>query len=155
MKTLDILLVDDDPACAELVGIALQHGDSRHVLHQVESAEDAVSWLRREGSFANAPWPDLLLLDLSLPGTTGLELLATLRADPELAHLVVLVLATSTAEADVRRAYELRANAYMSKPQGLDGYESLMTAVTAFWLRLAQLPPRGLVPRSTLLTTGW
>src|SRR5262245_47347842 len=109
-QTADILLVEDNPDDVDLTLEAFRESGSTHRLHVVENGLDALAFLRREGRYASAPTPDLILLDLNLPKRSGHEVLATIKADPVLRHIPVVVLTSSAAEADVKRSYELTAN---------------------------------------------
>lgn len=138
-----ILLVEDNPADADLALEALS--DTRSPLHRVSvvrDGEEAMQYLRREGPFADAPPPDLMLLDLNLPKKDGREVLAEVRADPRLRRLPVVVLTSSEAERDLTFAYELHANCFVSKPLDLDQFFCTLRAVKHFWLSIAKLPPR-------------
>jgi CheY-like chemotaxis protein len=129
-----ILLVEDNPADARLAREILAKGDVEIVV-----ARDGVEALAALRS-ADAALPDLVLLDLNLPRVGGLEVLAEVKADPVLSSVPVVVLTTSRADRDVRRAYELHANAYVTKPLGLAGLTETLRTFAAFWLRAATLP---------------
>jgi CheY-like chemotaxis protein len=109
-------------------------------LSAVGDGEQALAFLRRTEGFADAPRPDLVLLDLNLPRKDGLEVLREMRADPELAAVPVLMLTTSAAEHDVAACYAQGANCYLVKPNELDDFMHLMDAVRSFWLGTAKLP---------------
>ena len=138
-----ILLVEDNPADADLIREALD--EPGHPIHQLAVATDgdeAMRFLRREGSYASAFEPDLMLLDLNLPKKDGREVLTEVRADPELTHLPVIILTSSEAERDLTFSYRLHANCFVSKPLDLDGFFAVLRALTQFWLSTAKLPPR-------------
>ncbi len=104
---------------------------------------EALAFLRREPPYAEAPRPDLILLDLNLPRLDGRELLAVVKADEALNTIPIVILTTSDAEADILRSYQLQANVYLSKPVPLDAFQSLVRSINDFWLTKAKLPPRG------------
>jgi CheY-like chemotaxis protein len=113
---IEILLVEDDPGDVTLTREAFADYKVHNALHVVSDGVEALEFLRREGSHADAPRPDLILLDLNLPRVDGREVLSAVKADPELATIPVVVLTTSDAEEDVVRSYQLHANAYVTKP---------------------------------------
>ena len=138
----EILLVEDDPGDAGLVRVALRRAPHAcHLTHVRDSAE-AAALLATRGDGHPAPLPDLVLLDLNLPGRDGHELLADIRADGRLRPLVVVVLSTSGAERDVARAYGAGANAYVVKPMDIDPFVTSIAAILGFWLDVARLPGR-------------
>jgi CheY-like chemotaxis protein len=135
-----ILLVEDNKADVRLTREALRMGKVKGEMSVARSAKEALAMLRGEGSYHGAPRPHLILLDLNLPGMGGLELLAEIKGDPDLRRIPVIVLTTSRAEEDVRRAYDLHANCYVAKPAGLDRFVEMVKAIEGFWLKLAELP---------------
>jgi two-component system, chemotaxis family, response regulator Rcp1 len=138
-----ILLVEDSPSDAELTRAALQEGKIDNHLHHVTDGVAALAFLRRQGAYAAAPRPDLILLDLNLPKKNGLEVLRDLRADPQLRHLVVVVLTTSRDENDVLDAYGLNVNAYITKPVDIEQFFRTIACLDKFFLRVVTLPPNG------------
>ncbi len=137
---IDILLVEDNPGDVLLTQEAFREGDYAPRLSVVEDGEEALQFLRRLGNFRNAPRPDLILLDLNLPKKDGRELLADVKQDPELHRIPIIVLTTSSAEQDIRRAYSLHANCYLTKPLDMESFLSKVRAVEEFWLKVASLP---------------
>jgi CheY-like chemotaxis protein len=131
---LDVLLVEDDAGDALLVRDALArvHGTASRC-HVVTDGDAALRFARRSGEFAAAPTPGLILLDLNLPGTHGLEVLRTLKADDELRPIPVVVLSSSRHPADVQQSYALHANAYIVKPVDLDDFAAVIAMVDAFF----------------------
>jgi CheY-like chemotaxis protein len=127
-----VLLVDDDPGDVLMIREALLQCRARSRLYQVSDGDEALRFLRRGPGFAAAPRPALILLDLRMPGSPGLETLAAIRADDGLAAIPVVVLSTSRAPEDVRRAYELSASAYIVKPADFDGLASIVREIDAF-----------------------
>ena len=139
-RPIEILLVEDSPTDASLTREALKQGKIRNNVHLVEDGEQAMSFLRRDGPYHDAPRPDLILLDLNLPRKDGREVLAEIRADPKLKGVVVVVLTTSADEKDVLRAYGLNANCYITKPVDVDQFMVQVKAIEDFWLTIVQLP---------------
>lgn len=139
-RAIEILLVEDNPADVRLTIEALKEGDVENRLHVAVDGVDALAFLRREGGHARAPRPDLVLLDLNIPKKDGCEVLAEMKADPELRKIPVVVLTTSEAEEDVIRTYELHANCYITKPVELDRFIHVVRAIDEFWLTLVKLP---------------
>ena len=139
-RPIEILLVEDSPTDAQLTAEALRDDELRNNVHHVEDGEIAMSFLRREGSFAHAPRPDVILLDLNLPKKDGREVLAEIRSDPVLKSLVVIVLTTSRDERDIRSAYVLNANSYISKPLDFNQFTAVIGAVKNFFFRVIALP---------------
>ncbi len=109
----------------------------------VEDGVEALRFLRREGPYADAPRPDLILLDLNLPRKDGREVLAEIKADPDLRTIPVVVLTTATAEQDVLRSYQLEASCFINKPVDLEQFRNVVRSIDAFWFCLAKLPQGG------------
>jgi CheY-like chemotaxis protein len=140
-----ILMVEDDEGDVRLTREALRDCRVTNELHVVGDGEAAMAFLRREVPYADAPRPDLVLLDLNLPRKSGHEVLAELRADPDLHTIPVTVLTTSSRDEDVLRSYELHANAYVTKPVGLDEFLHVVREIEGFWftiVRIPEVPPR-------------
>jgi len=141
-STFEVLLVEDDPGDAELTREVLRDTKMLIALNVVEDGAKAMQYLRREGPYGDAAPPDLILLDLNLPKKDGREVLAEIKGDPELRHLPVVILTTSSAEEDVLKSYDLGANCYVSKPVGLAQFSKVVQSVEQFWLTVVKLPPR-------------
>lgn len=140
-RTYHILLVEDDLGDAGLVKIALRRGQFAVALHHVKNATEAFAFLRHIGAdYAAAPRPDLILLDLNLPGRSGHEILQELKADRALRSVPVVVLSTSGAERDVVKAYQLGANSFVSKPMDVEDFTRAIHGVQDYWFRLVCLP---------------
>jgi len=139
----DILLVEDNPGDVRLTQEALDAGRFHNTLHVVTDGVDALDFLNRRGEYADAPRPDVVLLDLNLPRMDGDEVLAAIRDDEDLRSLPVVVLTSSQADEDVRRSYELQANAYLSKPVDPDEFVDVMRSFQEFWLSVVRLPGNG------------
>jgi CheY-like chemotaxis protein len=140
-RVVELLLVEDNPGDVELTREALEEARVRNRLSVVDDGVQALAFLRRTGRYADAPRPDLVLLDLNLPRKDGREVLAEIKADPELRRIPVVVLTTSEAERDVLAAYELHANAYIVKPVDLDQFLAVVRSVEGFWLTVVKFPP--------------
>ncbi len=139
---MDILLVEDNPADMRLVQEALVEGDVPAQLHWAGSGEAALGFLRHTGEHAGQPTPDLVLLDLNLPGLLGHEVLAEIKRDPALLSIPVVVLTSSSTRKDVLAAYAAHANAYMVKPDNYTQFLALVGALRAYWLTSVLLPSR-------------
>jgi len=140
LGTADVLLVEDDPGDVLLTTDALEDCHLGLGLHVVGDGENAMRFLRRAGEFGAMPRPALVLLDLNLPRRGGLEVLAELKADPDLRAIPVVVLTTSQAEADIVRSYELHANAYVIKPIDAAKFADAIKQIDEFFLILMRQP---------------
>lgn len=140
-RPVEILLVEDSPSDAELTMAALVDAKVCNRLNVVEDGVQAMRFLRRDGPYAQAPRPDLILLDLNLPRKDGREVLAEIKADERLKVIPVVVLTTSQAEKDVLHAYELQASSYVTKPVDFAQFLDVVKAVEDFWLTVVKLPP--------------
>src|SRR5919202_5278493 len=139
-RPIEILLVEDNPGDVRLAIEALRESKVRNILHVARDGVEALAFLRREDSHADAPRPDLVLLDLNLPRKDGREVLAEIKADPDLHTIPVVILTTSRAEQDVLRSYELQANCYITKPVDLDQFITVVKSIEDFWLTIVTLP---------------
>jgi len=142
VRPIEILLVEDSPSDAEFTAEALKEAKVRNHLSLVEDGVQAMEFLRRQGKYAQAPRPDLIMLDLNLPRKDGREVLAEMKADNNLKMIPVVVLTTSRAEQDVLRAYELHANCYITKPVDFQQFLNVVRSIESFWLFVVTLPPR-------------
>jgi chemotaxis family two-component system response regulator Rcp1 len=137
---IKVLLVEDNPGDVRLTReVLLATNRSIHLL-VASDGEEAVAMLKRDGSKALAPRPDLILLDLNLPKMDGREVLARIKADPDLKTIPTVVLTTSEAELDIAKSYQLQANCYLTKPVQLDAFESIVRSINNFWLTRVKLP---------------
>jgi chemotaxis family two-component system response regulator Rcp1 len=139
-RPVEILLVEDNPGDVRLTIEALRDAKVRNNLHVARDGVEAMAFLRREGPYANAPRPDLILLDLNLPRKDGREVLAEIKADARLRAIPVVVLTTSAAERDVVQSYNLHANCYITKPVDLDQFIAVIRSIEEFWLMVVTLP---------------
>lgn len=139
-QPVEILLVEDNPGDVRLTTEALKECKVRNRLSVVTDGEAALAFLRREGAYGAAIRPDLILLDLNLPKKNGREVLAAVKSDPQLRRIPVVILTTSDAEHDVLKAYDLHANAYITKPVNLDSFVTIVKSIEGFWLSVVKLP---------------
>jgi CheY-like chemotaxis protein len=122
---------------------AFEEHKVRNKLSVVSDGEEALAFLRREGRFADAPRPDLILLDLNLPRRDGHEVLEEIKKDDELCRIPVVVLTTSAADEDILRSYQLHANAYVTKPVDFERFIAVIRQIDDFFVSVVKLPPRG------------
>ena len=141
-KPIELLLVEDNPGDVRLTRVALKSGKVWCNLHVAEDGQAALAFLRQQGSYANAPRPDIILLDLNLPKIDGREVLSNIKADENLKRIPVVILTTSQAEEDILRAYNLNANCYITKPVDFDQFLNVVRVVEEFWLTIVKLPAR-------------
>lgn len=139
-RQVEILMVEDNEGDARLAREALRECRIKNTLHHARDGEEALAFLRRAGGFADAPRPDLVLLDLNLPGKSGLEVLAEIKADPELRRIPVVILTVSSGEADVLKSYDLHANCFITKPIDLMQFMTVVKSIEDFWLTIVRLP---------------
>lgn len=137
---MEVLLVEDNPGDIGLTREALNQGRLLNHLSVVPDGFEAIEFLRRRGKYAEAPRPDLVLLDLGLPGKDGGEVLEEIKGDPALRRIPVMVLTTSDAEQDLLKAYNLHANCYVKKPIDLDQFLAVMRSIEQFWFHVVTLP---------------
>jgi len=137
---VDFLLVEDDEGDVLMTREAFRHYKIRNQLHVVTDGEQALQFVHRAGSYAGAPRPGLILLDLNLPRRDGYEVLADLKEDPDLRVIPVVVLTTSQAEEDILRSYQLHANAYVSKPVDFERFMDVISQIDNFFVSVVKLP---------------
>lgn len=129
-----ILLVEDSPTDIMMVREVLEQTGLRNTVHVVEDGVEALRFLRRQEHYAHAPRPDLILLDLNLPGMNGKEVLAEIKADASLRTIPVVILTSSKNEADVNGAYRQWANCYVTKPVDYGEFTETVSRIERFWL---------------------
>ena len=139
---IEILLVEDNPDDACLTVDALQEGRVKNNVRVIEDGVSAMAFLRREGRYASAPRPDLILLDLHLPRKDGREVLAEIKQDPSLRRIPVVIMTSSDDEKDILSAYNLHVNCYVTKPVDLDQFIGVVKSIEHFWFTIVKLPPR-------------
>ena len=139
-KPIEILLVEDSPSDATLTIEALERGKVANKLNLVEDGEEAIAYLRRQGKFAKAVRPDLIMLDLNLPKKDGREVLAEIKNDPDLKIIPIIVLTTSHSDKDILQSYRLNANCYITKPVDFAHFIEVVKSIEQFWLTVVTLP---------------
>jgi chemotaxis family two-component system response regulator Rcp1 len=138
---IEVLLVEDSPGDVRLTREAFKDAKMHIGLHVVSDGIEAMAFLNREGAYANAPRPDLILLDLNLPKKSGREVLEEIKRSSLLKTIPVVILTTSSSEEDITRSYLLHANCYITKPVNLEGFLKVVKSIDCFWLTVVQLPP--------------
>jgi len=141
-EVVDILLVEDNPGDVRLTREAMKEAKVRNQLHVVSDGVEAIAFLRRQGTYANAVRPHLILLDLNLPRKDGREVLAEIKQDTDLRRIPVVILTTSEAEVDILKAYDLHANCYIAKPVDIEQFLTVVKSIEDFWITIVKLPPR-------------
>lgn len=139
---IEILLVEDNPGDVRLTIEALKEGRFANLINVAVDGFEAMAFLHREGKYANAPKPDLILLDLNLPKKNGREVLAEIKMDSNLKRIPVVVLTSSQAEIDIVTTYNLHANCYITKPVDFEQFIRVVRSIEDFWFAVVKLPPR-------------
>lgn len=142
-KPIEILLVEDNPGDSRLAQEALKDAKVHNNVSLVEDGVEAMAFLRKEGKYANAPRPDVILLDLNLPKKDGREVLAEIKIDEDLKRIPVVILTVSKDEEDILKTYNLHANCYITKPIDFDQFIKVVKTIEDFWLTIVKLPPNG------------
>jgi chemotaxis family two-component system response regulator Rcp1 len=142
-RPIEILLVEDSPGDVRLTKEALREGKVLNTLHVAEDGVQAMEFLRRKGKQAQAPRPDVILLDLNLPRKDGREVLAEIKSDDDLKRIPVVILTISQAEEDILKTYNLGANCYINKPADLEQFTKVVKSIDNFWFTIVTLPPDG------------
>ena len=141
-QALDILLVEDNPGDAKLVQKAFEIGRVFNRIFHVPSGEEALDFLHKRGNHQNAQRPDIILLDLNMPGIDGRQVLAEIKNDPELLTIPVIVMTTSCAEQDILESYKLHVNCYITKPVQVQDFLNVVRTIDEFWIGVVSLPGR-------------
>ena len=141
---INILLVEDNPGDVRLTQEALKSNKMNNNLQVAEDGVEAMAILRREGEYANASRPDLILLDLNLPKKNGREVLAEIKADEKLKRIPVVILTSSADEEDILKAYDNYASCYVAKPVGFDEFIEVVRSIKDFWFTIVKLPRGGI-----------
>jgi CheY-like chemotaxis protein len=141
-QSINVLLVEDSPGDVRLTQEAFRDANLAVQLHVANDGVQAMAFLRQEGTYVDAPRPDLTLLDLNMPKMDGRQVLAQIKADDALKTIPTVILTTSAADDDIAKCYQLQANCYLTKPVQLDAFETLVKSVNDFWLAKARLPNR-------------
>ena len=142
MEAIEILLIEDDPGDVRLTQEALKDSKLRNNLSVAEDGVEALAFLRREGQYADAPKPDIILLDLNLPRKDGREVLEEIKADEDLRRIPVVVMTTSDADEDILASYNLHANCYITKPVDMSRFMQIVKTIEGFWFSIVKLPPQ-------------
>lgn len=142
-RAVQMLLVEDNPGDIRLTEETLRDAKVMVNLHVVGDGVEAMAFLRKESKHANAPRPDLVLLDLNLPKKDGREVLAEMKQDPDLRRIPVVILTISNGQEDILKSYNLHANAYVTKPLNLEQFAKIVKAIEDFWFTVVKLPPNG------------
>ena len=140
IRPVNVLLVEDNPGDVRLTQEAFKEAKMSIKLDVTMDGAEAIKFLFREGKYKDAQRPDIILLDLNLPKKDGKEVLAKIKADEELKSIPVVVLTTSTSEADIHKAYDLHANCYITKPVDFNKFIEVVKSIEEFWLNLVKLP---------------
>jgi len=148
-KPAEVLLVEDNDNDVELTRLALQKCSLPVNLHHARNGEQCMAFLRREGNYADAVAPDLILLDLNMPRKGGREVLAEIVADRELCHLPVVILTTSSGEEDMLELYRMRCSSYLVKPVDFHQFARAMQSLVDYWFGVVSLPSRSPLHRNT------
>ena len=140
VEGFEVLLVEDSPGDVRLTREALKDAKVHINLHVTSDGMEAMEFLRREGKWAEAPRPDLILLDLNLPRKSGREVLEEIKKDPAFMGIPVVILTTSASDRDILQSYLLHANCYITKPVDLEGFLKVVRSIDSFWLSIVKLP---------------
>ena len=141
-KPVEILLVEDNAGDVGLIEEVFEEAKIRNNIHVAEDGEEAMLYLRGKGKFSGSPRPDIIILDFNLPNKDGREVLREIKEDDKLKNIPIVVLTTSNAEKDILRAYELHANAYITKPIDFNQFIKVVGSIENFWLEIVQLPTK-------------
>ena len=143
LKPLIILLVEDDPADQKLIKTSLKDQKIANDLYMVNSGEEGLDFLHHRGDYSKEnPRPDLILLDLNMPGMGGKEFLKLIKNDGDLKQIPVVVLTTSDSEQDIFDSYNLQASGYVRKPVSLEDFKEIMGKIEEYWFLICKRPPR-------------
>jgi two-component system, chemotaxis family, response regulator Rcp1 len=140
LRPIAILLVEDSPSDATLTIRSLERSKLTNQIHWVEDGETAMEFLRQQGEHTQSPRPDLILLDLNLPGMNGCEVLQAVKSDPQLHNIPIVILTTSDNQTDINFAYQMNANCYITKPVDLEQFVQAIQMISTFWLTIVKRP---------------
>ena len=140
LKLAEILLIEDNPGDARLMEEAFKDGKVKNILHIIDDGVEATDFLFKRNKYSNAPRPDLIILDLNLPKKNGQEVLAEIKANPDLKSIPVIILTISKADEDIIRSYNLHANCFLNKPINLNKFFEVVKSIEDFWLTIVKLP---------------
>jgi chemotaxis family two-component system response regulator Rcp1 len=142
-KPIDILLAEDNLGDVRLAIETFKDAKIHNVVNVVQDGVEAMAYLRKQGKYANATRPDLILLDLNMPRKDGREVLKEVKEDPDLRRIPVVILTISQAEQDILKAYDLHANCYITKPVDLNQFNKIVQTIEDFWFTIVKLPSQG------------
>ena len=142
MEAIEILLVEDNLGDVRLTQEALNDSKLHNNLSIVRDGIEAMTFLKKQDEYEQAPTPDIILLDLNLPRKDGIEVLEEIKDDELLRRIPVVVLTTSDADQDILRSYDLHANCYITKPVDLDRFVQIVQTIENFWFQIVKLPPK-------------
>jgi len=142
MESIVILLIEDNEGDILLTREALSHGSIRKEISVVKDGWEAIQFLERKGAYENAILPDLILLDINLPKLNGHEVLARIKSNPQIQHIPVIMLTTSSSESDILKSYQNHVNCFITKPVEAGNFLETITAIEEFWTSMVQLPKK-------------
>lgn len=142
MKSIHILLVEDNEGDILLITEALEEGKVRNTISIAKNGWDAVQYLEKNQGYENATKPDLIILDVNLPKLNGHEVLMKIKTNEKLKHIPVVMLTTSSSEADIFKAYKNHVNCYITKPFDSENFLKVVTSIEDFWISIVQIPKK-------------
>ncbi len=140
VRSVDILLIEDNPGDVDLTRDAFEESKMNNSLYVVEDGEEAIEFLYKKGKYSDAPRPELIILDLNLPKKDGREVLEEIKVDDNLKRIPIVILTTSKAEEDVLKTYNLHANCYITKPLDFEQFLQVVKSIENFWMSIVVLP---------------
>lgn len=141
-EPVEILLAEDNPGDQRLTKKAFEKGKMLNNLYVVENGVEALAFLRKEGKYANTPYPDIILLDIRMPEKDGLQVLEEMKEDPKLRKIPAIMLTSSEEEEDIAKSYNNNANAYLTKPVDFKGFIDIVNKLEDFWFTIVKLPSK-------------
>ncbi len=142
MESIVILLIEDNEGDILLTREALGYGSIRKEISVVKDGWEAIQFLEKKGAYKNTIMPDLILLDINLPKLNGHEVLARIKSNPQIQHIPVIMLTTSSSESDILKSYQNHVNCFITKPIEADNFLETVAAIEEFWLSMVQLPKK-------------
>ncbi|MBA9072376.1 CheY-like chemotaxis protein [Flavobacterium gossypii] len=142
MESIAILLIEDNEGDILLTKEALGHGRIKKEVSVAKDGWEAVQFLEKKGAYENATMPDLILLDVNLPKLNGHEVLARIKSNPQIQHIPVIMLTTSSSESDILKSYQNHVNCFITKPVEANNFLDTIAAIEDFWISIVQLPKK-------------